>query len=461
MANKRSKSAGSPERTLLSQLKSAARTTPSLIAQGVEPEIISSRKLIRFPFSLTTGDAVAYLRIEDETLVLKMRAFNKASKQALRRVLLGAARLVPLPNEHHVLATFDQDTAPKRIMKSVAAWIQTVTEEAELRQQLGAGEKTPGENDVYGFWADVRSNFGDQIGPWLVQELTGRRMINSRYSKIDHGRMTATVGSIIHMLPTSATSEAEIWGAGLMRKLGQEEREGLEKISSVTVHAVRGKLTRELLIEQLGWDVPEIYGDPALLCPRFYTPEPRPQAEGKISFVPHFKHIEHHASDAAAFQTAVDTKTEEAVHVVDVHGDLRDVISQIAASKVCISSSLHGIIIAQAYGVPWVWLYAPDRNIGGARFKFDDFFSTLADPETVASHSASVDEFLTLPFAQLAEQAALPALGIDLDALQNAFPLQSAKNPVAPLQPRFRWNKISAEERFMADVRAAYRIAHP
>lgn len=444
------------DRSLLEQLKATARTTSSLIALGVEPGIVRTKNLLRLAFTIPSGEAVAYLSPTESGIELKMRANHKAGRQELRRVLLGAARLVAVPSEHHILASFESDTPARRIMKSASAWIQTVQQEAELRHELHQGTRQPGGEDTFGFWADVRANFGDQIGPWLVQELTGRRMINSRYSKRDHGCMNATVGSIIHMLPTSATSEADIWGAGLMRRLSDEERAGLENLNSVTVHAVRGRLTRQLLQEQLGWEVPEVYGDPALLCPRFYTPEPAPEAEGKIAFVPHFKHVEHHFSTAAEFQEALD----DDVHLVDVHEDLRTVISQIASARVCVSSSLHGIIIAQAYGVPWVWLYAPDRNIGGARFKFDDFFSTLADADFVASHEASVKDFLQLPFAELAQQAVLPELGIDLDALQNAFPIPTAEKPVTPVKPRFRWNRVSLEERFMADVRASYRLAH-
>lgn len=444
------------DRSLLEQLKASARTTSSLIALGVEPEIVRIKNLLRLPFTIPSGEAVAYLSPAESGIELKMHANHKAGRQELRRVLLGAARLVAAPSEHHILASFESDTPARRIMKSASAWIQTVQQEAELRHELYQGRRQPGGEDTFGFWADVRANFGDQIGPWLVQELTGRRMINSRYSTRDHGRMTATVGSIIHMLPTSATSQADIWGAGLMRRLSDEERAGLDNLNSVTVHAVRGRLTRQLLQEQLGWEVPEVYGDPALLCPRFYTPEPAPEAEDKIAFVPHFKHVEHHFSTAAEFQEALD----DDVRLVDVHEDLRTVISQIASARVCVSSSLHGIIIAQAYGVPWVWLYAPDRNIGGARFKFDDFFSTLADADSVASHEASAKDFLQLPFAELAQQAVLPELGIDLDALQNAFPVPAAEKPVTPVTPRFRWSRVSLEERFMADVRASYRLAH-
>lgn len=448
--------ATSTDRQLLDQLKKTARTTASLIALGAEPEIISKQQLVRFPFTLPTGSAVAYLQVHGGAVTLNFKGHDKATRQALRRILLGAARLVPTPAERHEVMTFAAGTHPKTIMKSLSGWLQSVQSEAQLRHDLARGTQAPGEDDLFGFWADVRSNFGDQIGPWLVQEIAGKRIINTRYSTQDHGRMLATVGSVIQMLPTSATTAADIWGTGIMRDPSSEELEGLKKLTDVAVHAVRGKLTRNVLIEQLGWDVPEVYGDPALLCPRFFTPEIDPSPRANVAFVPHFKHIEYHFANAAEFQNSLGDRA----HVVDVHADLRDVITQIASSKVCVSSSLHGIIIAQAYGVPWVWLYTPDKNIGGGRFKFDDFFSTLADPETVASVSVPVDDFPGLDFEELPRKAALPTLGIDLDALQAAFPLTPAKNPPAPLKPRFRWSQFSAEDRFMADVRAVYRLTH-
>lgn len=58
-------------------------------------------------------------------------------------------------------------------------------------------------------------------------------------------------------------------------------------------------------------------------------------------------------------------------------------IDQIVSSELCISSSLHGLIIAQAYGVPWVWLNLVEQPLDGHDFKFEDFFSTLKDSNQV------------------------------------------------------------------------------
>ncbi|WP_346793949.1 polysaccharide pyruvyl transferase family protein, partial [Klebsiella pneumoniae] len=44
---------------------------------------------------------------------------------------------------------------------------------------------------------------------------------------------------------------------------------------------------------------------------------------------------------------------------------------EIVNSKFVISGSLHGIIIAEAYGIPAIFL---DNNSGESRFKYDDYY---------------------------------------------------------------------------------------
>ena len=81
--------ATSTDRQLLDQLKKTARTTASLIALGTEPEIISKLQLVRFPFTLPTGSAVAYLQVHGGAVTLNFKGHDKATRQALRRILLG------------------------------------------------------------------------------------------------------------------------------------------------------------------------------------------------------------------------------------------------------------------------------------------------------------------------------------------------------------------------------------
>lgn len=64
---------------------------------------------------------------------------------------------------------------------------------------------------------------------------------------------------------------------------------------------------------------------------------------------------------------------EQGVRFIDVLDEPAKVIDAIACCEVVISTSLHGIIVAEAYGVPAVWAIAGDRVLGG-EFKFRDYY---------------------------------------------------------------------------------------
>ena len=110
---------------------------------------------------------------------------------------------------------------------------------------------------------------------------------------------------------------------------------------------------------------------------------------------------------------------------MDVREGVETVVRQIAAAQVCVSSSLHGIIVAQAYGVPWVWLRVSDRIISGDRYKFEDFFTTL-DGGAVRACDVPAAALGPALIEDLAARAALPELRIDLAALLDSFPHRRA-----------------------------------
>ena len=103
-----------------------------------------------------------------------------------------------------------------------------------------------------------------KISPVIVQAMAGPETtivsaddadLESEIPKL------VAVGSVMHHL----TEGTEVWGTGMM--LDETPPENLK------FHAVRGPKTRRFLLEH-GYsetEVPEVYGDPALLLPEFYT----------------------------------------------------------------------------------------------------------------------------------------------------------------------------------------------
>ncbi len=236
--------------------------------------------------------------------------------------------------------------------------------------------------------------------------MAGRPAINVRSFPSDAPALF-TVGSIAGHLQAPG---AHIWGSGLIGTLTDAKAAELAGRKPRCIHAVRGAHTRRVMQEALGWHVPEVYGDPALLLPRYYRPRPAPRAEGKVAVVPHYMHrhlLPQHLPDD--------------VTVVDVRQGPEAVIDQIVAARSCISSSLHGLVIAQAWQVPWTWLRVGDVRLHGDTFKFEDFFTVL-DREEVSRVDLGEAEVSGHDWTASARSATVPTSRFDEDRLISAFP---------------------------------------
>ena len=187
-------------------------------------------------------------------------------------------------------------------------------------------------------------NFGDKLNVAVLGKYIG---------KFEWVPMTATkklvcMGSILGKSQEGDT----IWGSGLMYEKEYQAPAG------TTIVAVRGKLSRELI---KGVDVPEVYGDPALLMPLVYHPNIK--KIHKVGYIPH-----------RVDQEIIPEKWKKGF-VIDVTQDTYKTIDEILSCEKIVSSCLHGIIVAEAYGIPATWIELSD-NVFGKGFKFRDYASS-------------------------------------------------------------------------------------
>lgn len=75
----------------------------------------------------------------------------------------------------------------------------------------------------------------------------------------------AHIGSIIQFLG----QDCVVYGSGFLFRWAMPQF--ARKKLKLDIRAVRGPLTRNVLME-LGYKLPEVYGDPAILLPLFFTP---------------------------------------------------------------------------------------------------------------------------------------------------------------------------------------------
>jgi pyruvyltransferase len=169
------------------------------------------------------------------------------------------------------------------------------------------------------------------------------------------GKLLA-VGSVM----SSLRRRDIVWGTGCIRNkkiIAPPETKFL---------AVRGPKTRALINNAI---VPEIYGVPALLLPLIYHPVIIKRY--KIGYVPHY------ADKEFFLQHHILLPSEK---FIDIQKDWKEVINEILECETIVASSLHGIIFAEAYGIPSMWAKYSDNIIGG-EFKFQDYFLGTGRPE--------------------------------------------------------------------------------
>lgn len=222
------------------------------------------------------------------------------------------------------------------------------------------------------FWWQPKSgriNMGDYLSKVIVSSvlaLQDKVLIEKRQT----GNKLVAIGSVLHFANTGDT----VWGSGINGKIPAERN----VFGMLDVRAVRGPKTREFLLAR-GIPVPEVYGDPGPLMPKFFPadalgpPEPR-----RFVVVPHFNEPR---EKYAAWSE----------HLVFPEGKPAAFAARLQGAELVVSSSLHGLILAEAYGIPAVYL---DWGNGEDRFKYDDYYLGTGRPGWHAG--ASVEECLQL-----------------------------------------------------------------
>jgi pyruvyltransferase len=245
------------------------------------------------------------------------------------------------------------------------------------------------------YWYNRDSNFGDQLNPYLIPKLFGVPIKWVNYDS--KTKKVFSIGSILG----KASSQDEIWGSGLISRVSKP-------FSPPKIHSVRGPLTRARLLD-FGIKCPAIYGDPALLLPLIYSPKIAKRF--KIGVIPHYVD----KKDPAVLAISKDPS----IKIIDIQKSVESVISDVLSCEFIFSSSLHGLVVADAYGIHNSWIRFSNKIIGGD-FKFNDYFLSVGRAHRTPN--------LVNPSTDLYKQLALyreEKINIDLDAILRCSPFNS------------------------------------
>jgi hypothetical protein len=201
----------------------------------------------------------------------------------------------------------------------------------------------------------AHGNFGDMLVPHLLRRLTGLRLINRT-----EGPRFISLGSLIQ----TAQDGDMIWGTGL----NGGHSEMVHAPRHLHVKATRGPISREFL-RRRGYDVSraDVMFDPAALLPDLFADEISGLRAQAGNTTEDFILIPHYSDDAVMRRLY----PQHAERIISVDTPFFEMVGHMLRASLVVSSSLHGLIVAEALGIPAIW-HRP--LMGEDELKFHDYY---------------------------------------------------------------------------------------
>lgn len=244
--------------------------------------------------------------------------------------------------------------------------------------------------DAYG------GNFGDQLGLEIARRIYGGHLSALNLERYVYPRLQLRpgmfgLGSVLEF----ARSGDVVWGTGI--KYPDRALQG--DCSSMDIRAVRGPLTRDCLMAKSDVHCPKLFGDPGMLTARLF-PEFEPNPVCPIGIIPHY------------LDRPV---TESMTEAMNPDQGWRKVVEFIIGCELVISSSLHGLIVAESFGIPARWWHSPELPSfqTEGNFKFNDYY---------ASTDRSLDDYSPSITAAIKAGGKESMTNFDLKGFLGSFP---------------------------------------
>lgn len=248
-------------------------------------------------------------------------------------------------------------------------------------------------NGLEAYWWDFKVNSGDLVTPLLLRHFGFTPIHTDR----DHARLLCC-GSILQQV--SPQFSGAILGSGLLNDSVHPH------FNQAQIYAVRGELTRQAIGAPIGIPL----GDPGLLVTEVYRK--RQVKKWRVGCVPHFSQRNH-----LVFRQLQSAYPGE-IKIINVQRKPALVLKDIDRCEVILSSSLHGLVFADALGIPCAWI-SPEKELDGhARFKFEDYHSALQMQREPTLLKGNEDPALLIKQATFPRQENLMKVQADL---KNAF----------------------------------------
>lgn len=215
-------------------------------------------------------------------------------------------------------------------------------------------------------------NMGDLLNVAIIERLFGYKVHRHTFLTGELSAIGSGLGQFtLRDNPFVAMAErisgflfpsVTIWGTGFVC---YKEKDTPFYRRNMRFAAVRGELSKKRVEDILGKELDIPTGDAGILA-SYLLSEPV-EKKYSVGIIAHYKE-----QDEPVFQKLVETYPQSLF--IDVRQTPDVVIRKIASCECIISSSLHGLIIADGLGIPNIHIKVSDKLLGDG-FKFDDYYS--------------------------------------------------------------------------------------
>ncbi len=204
------------------------------------------------------------------------------------------------------------------------------------------------------YWWRDQNNFGDLLSSYILKRFCN---IELEWAAANEAKISA-VGSILEHFPNAWSGI--ILGTGKLH----ENSNVLPVLNNSNVLALRGPLSAK------GYRGDYVLGDLGLLADHLVSPEKK----YNLGLIPHW-------SDNTL--TVRPEFLKYSPLIIDPRNDPLTVVNQIGSCRKIVTSSLHGAIVADSFGIPRRIEMAPNiltKPYEGGDFKFRDYHASLRMP---------------------------------------------------------------------------------
>lgn len=264
------------------------------------------------------------------------------------------------------------------------------------------------------FWY-LSNNFGDAVTHFIIDKLFNKTPV--WVEPTNDCKKYFLTGSILNV----ETQNAIVWGSGIAWQNND--------IPNHDIRAVRGLRTLDKIYEYdkhirklTNTDISSVaIGDPVLLLPNIYNPDIT--KTHKIGVIPHY-------IDSFSLYQEIAQNVEEfdirGIKIIDINLPVKEFVDEILSCETIVSSSLHGIICADAYKIPSAQIVLTDK-IGGDGFKYIDWFSNyynrIDSTYDLQGNSLNTSIFLEI-YQNMAKCDWSKSLKIDIEKFYESSPIK-------------------------------------